>query len=285
MKCIFSVFILFSIPSFSNSDILGVEEKPPCPSKNELQQYSVKNWSEKTKHKLKRLKEPSRNGCPHAQILLGKMYLDPLLVVPLNKKRAFYWFKKAAEKRHAEAQYLVGLMYEKGEGVEKDISEAIRWYKEAAGEPERTKFELLLERFLDRNFRQNHNHLAQYRLGYLHYEGESLEKNDEEAFRFFGKAAKKGHLEAWFYLGKMHQEGSAPEGANHEKAFFWLEKVARRGHKEAQYLVSLMYKEGMGVEASEEKAHFWLKRAAKDTFLETGHSTAKHEFHSLEKSE
>ena len=39
-----------------------------------------------------------------------------------------------AEQGDATAQFNLGLMYDKGEGVLKDEAEAVRWYRLAAGE-------------------------------------------------------------------------------------------------------------------------------------------------------
>ncbi|MCD7798298.1 MAG: SEL1-like repeat protein, partial [Akkermansiaceae bacterium] len=39
---------------------------------------------------------------------------------------------RKAEQGDAEAQYELGVCYFKGEGVEKDEKEAVRWYRKAA---------------------------------------------------------------------------------------------------------------------------------------------------------
>ena len=40
--------------------------------------------------------------------------------VPKDYKQAVYWFRKAADQGNAGAQYNLGAMYAKGEGVPKD---------------------------------------------------------------------------------------------------------------------------------------------------------------------
>ena len=40
------------------------------------------------------------------------------------RKKAVKWFRKATEQGHAEAQYNLGLMYSKGDGVQQDYAEA-----------------------------------------------------------------------------------------------------------------------------------------------------------------
>ena len=43
------------------------------------------------------------------------------------------WWSKATEwVKNAKAQYYLGVCYENGEGVEKDMAKAIEWYRKAA---------------------------------------------------------------------------------------------------------------------------------------------------------
>ena len=47
---------------------------------------------------------------------------------------AFYLWNQKAAQGDAEAQYNLGLMYDKGEGVPEDDAEAVRWYQKAAAQ-------------------------------------------------------------------------------------------------------------------------------------------------------
>ena len=49
-----------------------------------------------------------------------------------NYKKAVYWFEKAAKKGNASAQAVLGLMYEKGQGVLKNYKKAYMWYNIAS---------------------------------------------------------------------------------------------------------------------------------------------------------
>ncbi|MBR3410174.1 MAG: sel1 repeat family protein [Candidatus Methanomethylophilaceae archaeon] len=42
------------------------------------------------------------------------------------------WFRAAAEQGNADAQYMFGLCYESGWGVDKSYDEAARWFRAAA---------------------------------------------------------------------------------------------------------------------------------------------------------
>jgi uncharacterized protein len=45
---------------------------------------------------------------------------------------ASLWNRKAAEQGHATAQYYLGREYYTGQGVEKDLAEAVKWFSKAA---------------------------------------------------------------------------------------------------------------------------------------------------------
>ena len=54
--------------------------------------------------------------------------------VDVNYKKAFEWYKKAAEQGHTVAQYNLGVMYHHGVGVNPSDSEAMRWFAKAAAQ-------------------------------------------------------------------------------------------------------------------------------------------------------
>ena len=82
-------------------------------------------------------------------------------------------FKSATD--DAKALYMIGVMYEKGEGVAIDYAEAVQWYRKSAD--------------MD-------NSSAQYRLGRLYERGQGVEQNKEEAIKWYKKASKQGHVDA-----------------------------------------------------------------------------------------
>lgn len=47
-------------------------------------------------------------------------------------KEAFGWYSKAAEKGDAYSQLMLGIMYEEGLGVRKDLKKAAKWFLKAA---------------------------------------------------------------------------------------------------------------------------------------------------------
>lgn len=71
------------------------------------------------------LKISSEQGYPEAQFILGCLF-D---VYQNNKHEAFKWWKKAAEQNDGRAIVLVAECLLNGSGVEKNIEEAIMWFK------------------------------------------------------------------------------------------------------------------------------------------------------------
>lgn len=81
-----------------------------------------------------------------------------------------------------KAQYMIGVIYEKGQGVAVNFAEAAQWYGKAADKG---------------------NSAAQYRLGRLCERGLGVEQNREEAVKWYKKAAKQGHVDARQALKRM----------------------------------------------------------------------------------
>jgi TPR repeat protein len=46
--------------------------------------------------------------------------------------QAAFWYRRSAEQGNAEAQYRLGVLYERGDGVAKDVAQAAAWYRRAA---------------------------------------------------------------------------------------------------------------------------------------------------------
>ena len=53
-------------------------------------------------------------------------------VVEKDYREAVKWWTKAAQQGFASAQYNLGTMYHNGYGVVQDYREAVKWYKKAA---------------------------------------------------------------------------------------------------------------------------------------------------------
>lgn len=106
--------------------------------------------------------------------------------VPRDPKQAFNWFLLAAEQGIAPAQFRTGLAYGAGTGVAKNSAEAMRWYLLAAGKD---------------------NDDAQYMIGSMYHRGEHVPQDYAEAMVWFRRAAEQGNENAHFQLGSMYWFG------------------------------------------------------------------------------
>ncbi len=69
----------------------------------------------------------AEQGDAAAQYNLGLMYGKGQGVTQ-DYAKALQWYRKAAEQGHAKAQYNLGFMYDKGKGVLQDYVQAHMWY-------------------------------------------------------------------------------------------------------------------------------------------------------------
>jgi len=79
---------------------------------------------------LKEWKPLAEQGDPYAQYSLGVMYAKGDGVLK-DYKQAANWYRKAAEQGDSEAQISLGVMYAKGDGVLKDMTKAKYWFNKA----------------------------------------------------------------------------------------------------------------------------------------------------------
>ena len=97
---------------------------------------------------------------------------------------AFKLWLPLAEQGEANAQYNLGLMYDKGQGVKQDDVEAVKWYRQAA----------------EQGYAK-----AQYNLGVMYYQGEGVRQDKGQAKEWFGKACDNGHQDGCKYYGKLNR--------------------------------------------------------------------------------
>ena len=56
--------------------------------------------------------------------------------VPKDFAKAAKLYRLAAKQNHKKAQYQLGMLYKKGQGVAQDYNEATRWLKKSLEEPD-----------------------------------------------------------------------------------------------------------------------------------------------------
>ena len=150
--------------------------------------------------------------------------------------RASKEFKKLAEKGDRVAQYNLGLMYWKGQGVAKDNERAVQWYRKSA----------------DQGYAD-----AQYKLGNHYWEGKGVRHDDAEAVRWYRKSADQGNAWGEFYLGYAYAFGRGV-ARDRDEAMRWYHKAADQGNAWAQNNIGILYEEDSDYTA----AMRWYRMAA-----------------------
>ena len=91
---------------------------------------------------LDSLEAAAEQGDVEAQFNLGYMYATGE-GIPKNYTEAVRWFRMAAEQGDTNAQYNLGYMYATGEGIPKDYVQAYAWFNIASAQDDETAKENL----------------------------------------------------------------------------------------------------------------------------------------------
>jgi TPR repeat protein len=103
--------------------------------------------------------------------------------------------------------------------------------------------------------------MAQYNLGVMCAAGLGLERDDQEAVKWYLKAVAQGYAPAETNLGLLYQAGrGVPK--DDKKAFELYLRAANQGFVPAQNNLAAMYLKGEGVEKDYAKAAEWYKKPA-----------------------
>ena len=141
-------------------------------------------------------------------------------------KQIFQW----ANQGDVFAQYYLGSCYANGDGVEKDMLEAIEWYRKAADQGDAD---------------------AQYNIGLCYANGDGLEEDMTMAMEWYRKAAKRGNAEAQRAIEEWNEYNNFWDYNEEEKR---LRKVMKQGNADAQYNLGMCYEKGDGVKENIKKA-------------------------------
>ena len=192
--------------------------------------------------------------------------------------------REAAEEGDTDAQFLLGLMYLNGRGIEQDYNKAAYWFRTSYADP------WSLSRIE-----------GQVAMAVMHHIGLGTPRDYVEACYLFETAANIGDPfdiynldnELFDALGvrpdfaasvEWFQEAAANNGADAQfclavayyrglvldqdlsEAINWLDKSANNGNAWAQYYLGFMYLEGDGVEENAAEAAKWYEKAALQEF-------------------
>ncbi len=196
---------------------------------------------------------------PDAIFIMGMMYMDGE-GVDKNIPEAIKRFKSAADKGHAEAQFMLGSMYAEGDGVARSDSEAKKWWQMAAVQGHKEARANLATIGTVKSAEAG-DISSQYSLAKMYEGGKGFKKDTAKAFGWYSKAAGQGHLESQIKVAAALAKGKGTKKSA-SQSMVWYEKAAEQGDLEAQFLVGLSYENGAGVTRDYRTAAKWYARAA-----------------------
>ena len=240
-----------------------------------------------------KLVKAANAGDAEAQSDLGDYFRQNPKDKP-NFPEALRWYLRSANQKHPNAQFMLGHMYQDGEGVERNNVEAYKWFelsrlsgfaaavharddigrsltekqrdegmKRAIGFVERGDPAAVtaeeLKRLKEAKTKAEKGDIdAQVELGigYLFADGSPFDEH--EAFKWLQKAAERNHPEAQQMLGLMYRAFDLT-AVHHDDiaAAKWFRRSALQGSKHGQNSLAISYWKGWGVEKDPKEAYYW----------------------------
>ncbi len=183
------------------------------------------------------LTRESKDGNAEAQYCLGLMYARGQGITK-DHGVAFTWFDKAFTNGYIGSAYFLGKMYLIGLGTTKDVAKAEEMFTTVADQDAR----------------------ATYELGLLYFTDKDLSRDLEKSAQWMLRSAKDGNVEAQFVIGQFYKTGAGVQ-KDPEKAVEWLSHAAINRHKGAQILLGNMYRTGDCVEVDVVESDRWYDMA------------------------
>ena len=161
---------------------------------------------------------------------------------PIFPERALIWLKQAAEQGNLDAIYAMALLGRAGHIAMPEAEMISYWRRSAeAGLAD-----------------------AMFRMGRFYEEGKRLERDLEEAEKWYKRAHERGYPDAAYRLRLMDYKTSPNDDP---ETVTWMKGAAEQDHPEAQFFLAEMYRTGSGEEQHVEKAVFWYEKAANQGFV------------------
>jgi TPR repeat protein len=184
--------------------------------------------------------------------------------------KAAVYLSQAAESGHWPSQRALGILYELGQGVQKDPREALLWYERAL-ETEVTADTLSraallcvshpeFPGFLDKGGRyaiqaaEMGSIQAQFILAKMHSMGVAVKPSTKLAMRWFVEAAKQDSEIAILNLIYICVRGFGEIRQDLETAIKWAMRGLELDMPLVKYILSLMYRNGIGLERDKARA-------------------------------
>ncbi len=190
---------------------------------------------------LQLLRNSATNGFVPAMLNMGILY-EGGEHLQRDYSEARHWFTMAAEKNNSEGLRHLGRHHHYGLGSARDLAKSVEYYRRAA--------ELT-------------NHAAMKSLGYMLMNGLGVNKDTDEARRWFLRAANEaGNRRAMYNLGVLCFAKDLDTNSKVE-AYQWFKQSADLGDALAAFQLASFYRHGWGVvQTNLETYQYWRYRAA-----------------------
>src|SRR5262249_29063706 len=190
--------------------------------------------------------------------------------------RALEAWKRASALGCAEAEYRIGLLYMRGDGVLRSMPDAVAWFRRA-GAVGHVDAQFQLGRIYFggsntgpsgtddwiRTTSQQDGESSLKARKALFPNGLTVEKDLNEAMRWISAAASAAHVEAQAILGDMYRRGLGCE-QDYARAYQWCSLAAANSVASAQFGMGDIYYQGLGVEVDHQLAADWYDKAARN---------------------
>ena len=167
------------------------------------------------------------------------------------------YYKKAAEKGYAPAQYKMGeISGHIYDNKEDDLKHKAKWYTKAAEQGYvDAQIDLATMYFNNEITSKDSDGIVDWINNLFRLEGS---KNRIEALKWHTKAAEHGDAKGQFAMGLVFYQGNFVS-QDYKEAFSWITKAAEQGYTHAQETLEEMYRKGLGVSQDPIAADKWGK--------------------------
>ncbi len=176
---------------------------------------------------------------PYARYLLGNVY-EYGDGVPRDYSQAMTWYRKATDVFEPAAMGNLGVMYEAARGTTRDYYGAFNWYRKAAELGDRA---------------------GMYRLAGAYENGRGTTRDYYLAMQWHRKAADLGEPGAMTSVGWLYENGYGVQ-RDYGQALSWYQKGAAQNEPYALNNIGAMYENGRGVSQNHSEAFQWYTKAA-----------------------
>lgn len=189
-------------------------------------------------------RKAAARGHVRSQFKVGAFFYYGIGGLRQDKARGIVYWRRAALGGNKEAQFNMGVVFDSGDGIARNVSQAVRFWRMAADQGDTA---------------------AQSNVGSAYHTGQGVPQSDDEAIRWWSMAARGGRAEAALSIGVSYKNGAGGLPPDPAAAFRWLAIAADHlgtPLAAAQFHVAMAYRNGDGVMPSRKKAVQYLTRAA-----------------------